>query len=108
MFDLHRAAVLAASAEEYWASEFFGLDNDQRFIVILTALGCATAVVISLAGIVYSWADGAHRRRMEAEMKRDMLDRGMSADDVAKVIESVPPPEDAAGRWIASWCHKKK
>jgi hypothetical protein len=53
--------------------------------------------------------DAAHRRRTEADLKREMLDRGMSVDEIVKVIEAAAPPEDAAGRWIASWgkCGKK-
>ena len=88
MFDLNHA-LLAAAGEDYWSSEFFGLNADQRFVVILTAIGCATAVIISLACIAYSWVDGANRRRVEAELKREMLDRGMPAEDITKIIESV-------------------
>jgi hypothetical protein len=108
MLGVHRALLLAAEAEDYWTQEFFGLDAGQRFVVILTAIGCLTAVIITLAGIAYSWIDGANRRRLEAEMKRDMLDRGMTAEEITKVIEAAGPPEDATERWIASWCHKKK
>jgi hypothetical protein len=36
-----------------------------------------------------------------------MLDRGMSADEIAKIIESAMPPEDACERVIASWAKKK-
>jgi hypothetical protein len=99
--------LAASSSEDYWASEFLGLDQDQRFVVILTAIGCATAVIITLAGIAYSWIDGANRRRVEAELKREMLDRGMTAEDISKVVESVGL-EDATERWLASWCSKKK
>lgn len=108
MFDLHSIALLAAYAEDRWSNEMFGLDANQRFVLLLTIIGCVTAVIISTVSIGFAWANSLHRRRIETEMKREMLDRGMSADDVIKVIESVPPPEDAAGRWLASWCNKKK
>jgi hypothetical protein len=93
MTDLLVSMILGAS-DDYWTQEFFGLDADQRFVVILTAIGCATAVIITLAGIAYSWVDGMHRRRIEAELKRDMLDRGMSGEEIARVIESPPPPKE--------------
>ena len=99
------ALVLAAS--DPWADEFFGMDQNQRFVVILTVLGCATGLIIALAAIIYSALDAAHRRRTEANLKREMLDRGMSVDEIVKVIEAAAPPEDAAGRWIASWCKHK-
>jgi hypothetical protein len=41
-------------------------------------------------------------------MKRDMIERGMSADEITKVIEAAMPPEDATQRWIASWAKKCK
>ena len=107
MFDLQNVLLAATSSEDYWSSVFFGLDQGQRFVVILTAIGCATGVIISLACIAYSWIDGANRRRVEAELKREMLDRGMSAEDISKVVESIGL-EDATERWLASWCSKKK
>jgi hypothetical protein len=100
-------SLLAAASYDPWGEAFFGLDPDQRFIVVLTALGCLTGVVITLAGIAYSWIDGAHKRRIDAELKREMLDRGMSAEEVVKVIEAAPP-KSAAERWAANWCKHKK
>jgi hypothetical protein len=101
------AQTLAAAEGDYWADEFFGLGPEQRFVVILTILGCVTGIIISLVSIL-SYALGAvHRRRTEANLKREMLDRGMSVDEIVKLIEAAAPPEDAAGRWIASWCKHK-
>lgn len=88
-------------------TDFFGFDDEKAFVIVLTALGCGTAVVISLAGIVYSCIDSMHRRRNEADLKRDMLDRGMSADEISKVIEAASPPENPTARWLDSWCKKK-
>ncbi|RIK84070.1 MAG: hypothetical protein DCC67_05340 [Planctomycetota bacterium] len=99
-------AVTSASVENWWSEQFFGLDQNQRFIVILTAIGCLTGVVITLAGILYSAIDSAHRRRSEASLKREMLDRGMSADEVVKVIEA-STPVDAASRVVHAWCKRK-
>jgi hypothetical protein len=107
---LNHLVILAANsaASDPWADTFFGLDPNMRFVALLTLIGCVTGVIISLAGILYSGLDAAHRRRTEANLKREMLDRGMSVDEVVKVIEAVSPPEDAAGRWIASWCRGRK
>jgi hypothetical protein len=107
---LQQFLLLAAEStgRDPWAEEFFGLDPNQRFVLLLTAVGCGTGLVIALAGILYSAVDAAHRRRSEANLKREMLDRGMSVDEVVKVIEAAPPPEDACGRWIASWGKNQK
>jgi len=82
---------------------FFGLGNDERFVVLLTAIGCATAVLIVVAVTISSVIGSIHRRSAEYNLKRDMLDRGMTADEIAQVIETAAPPEDATERWIASW-----
>jgi hypothetical protein len=83
------------------------LDAEQRFVILIVGLGCLTAFALTLAGITYHAINSGYRRRMEADLKRELLDRGMSADDIVKVIESAPPLEDATSRWIASWCKKK-
>lgn len=100
--------LAAASADPWAGSPFADFDANHRFVLILTLIGCATGVIITLASIVWCGVDAAHRRRTEADLKREMLDRGMSVDEVVKVIEAAAPPEDATGRWIASWgkCRK--
>ena len=101
-------STMLLAATDPWAQEFFGLDADQRFVLILTVIGCATGIVIALTAIILSMINAAHRRRIEADLKREMLDRGMSAEEVVKVIESAAPPEDPTGRWIDSWCKRKQ
>jgi hypothetical protein len=90
-----------------WTRTFFGLGQGQRFVVIIVAIGCATALLLGTLGIITSAINTVHRRRAEMELKREMIDRGMSADEIAKVIESAAPPDDATQRWIASWAKKK-
>jgi hypothetical protein len=99
--------IMLAVTEDRWANEFFGFDPHQRFVVVLVVVGCVTGVIISLAGIAAGVANAVHRRRLEESLKRELLDRGMSADEIVKVVEAAPPPEDAIGRWAASWCKKK-
>jgi hypothetical protein len=36
------------------------------------------------------------------ELKREMLDRGMSADDIAKVIKATPS-SGTAEAWASAW-----
>jgi len=100
--------LLAATSQaaDQWSDLFFGLDQNQRFVLMIIAIGCVTAILvalpISLAGI---YAKTRHRQA-EAEMKREMLDRGMSSEEIAQIIESAPP-SDFLDRWAAS-CGKKK
>lgn len=100
-------ALLAQAEASTAAGWFDGIDPDKRFVLTIIALGCLTAVVISLGSVVAGVWGSANRRRLEDDMKRDLLDRGLSAEEVAKIIEAAAPPEDGLGRWLAN-CGKKR
>ena len=84
------------------------LDPNKRFTLITVVFGCATGVICTIVVFVSGTINSIHRRRVEADMKREMIERGMSADEIAKIIESASPPEDGTQRWIASWAKSKK
>ncbi len=67
--------------------------QDQWFVVCLVVLGCFTGMVIALAGIFAGVTTALHRRVSEQELKREMLDRGMSAQEIAQVVEATPPSD---------------
>ncbi len=100
------AAIVPGSAA---VEAFFGLGADERFVVLLVAIGCGTGVIIVLSYFAGEVIGTVHRRNAEYELKRDMLDRGMTAEEIAQVIETAAPPEDGVERWITSWgrCKKK-
>ena len=83
------------------------LNPNNRFALLVVVVGCATGVLCTLITFVSTTINSIHHRRVEADMKREMIERGMSADEITKVIEAAMPPEDAAQRWIASWAKKK-
>ncbi len=91
-----------------WATNtIFDLDPGKRFTLIVVMVGCATGVVCTLITFISTTINSIHHRRVEADMKREMIERGMSADEITKIIEAAMPPEDATQRWIASWAKKK-
>jgi len=100
--------LLLADLSTEWTEWSSGFEPDQRFILSIVGIGCATGVILGLAGIISGTMSSVHRRRIETEMKRDLVERGMSADEITKIIESASPPEDATQRWIASWAKCKK
>ena len=110
MLQLLILAQAGGTAQGSVASEvFFGLSEDERFVVILVAIGCGTGVIIAVTALVSNVISSVHRRNAEYELKREMLDRGMSAEEISQVIETAPQPEDGVERWIASWgkCRKR-
>ena len=89
-------AQVSISPPDPWSDKFLGLDGPQRFSLLIVGIGCLTGVIVTLACIISSVVSKAHQRRIEAELKREMLDRGMSAEEVARVIEATAPDEMAS------------
>jgi hypothetical protein len=104
-------AFLAQAAplqSDPWGQFFFGIDADKRFVLLIIAIGCLTGVICTVVGCLSSMWGAMHRRRTEAELKRELLDRGLSVDEITKIIEATAPPEDATERVIASRACGKK
>ncbi len=99
-------AQAASQAMDPWANTFFGLDESKRFVLMIVAIGCITGVFCTLVGCVSGAISSMHRRKLDHELKQELLDRGMTADEVARVVES-SPPNDFLDRWAAS-CGKKR
>ena len=92
-----------------WSTNMFTeLDPSKRFSLLVVLIGCATGVLCTFIVFLSATIMSIHNRRVDAAMKREMIERGMSADEISKIIESAAPPEDGTQRWIASWANKKK
>jgi hypothetical protein len=91
----------------FWSTLLSGMKAEHRFVLLIIGIGCGTGIILGTFGILSGAISSVYRRRAEMELKRDMIDRGMSAEEIAKIIESATPPEDATQRLIASWARKK-
>lgn len=96
-----QAVLLLAATGDPWAEFFFGLDETKRFVLILVAIGCLTAIIISLVGIIGGLMHSARQRRLESELKQGLLDRGMSVEEIVRVVES-HQPNGFLERWAAA------
>jgi hypothetical protein len=67
---------------------FFGIDPSDRFPLLIVVIVFGTVLIITTVGMLSLTARSIHHRRLEAELKRDLLDRGMSAEEVARVVEA--------------------
>ena len=99
---------LAATETDEWREVFFGLEPRERFPLLIIAIGCTFALLLTTVIVVGNVVYSIQRRRSEYDLKRDMLDRGLSADEISEIIKATPPPEGAVDQWIASWGDKKK
>src|SRR5437870_13553781 len=96
------AAFLSVPLLANWFTDMYsGLMPDNRFALLVVLVGCGTGVVCTLAVFISGTITAIHQNRVQSDLKREMIERGMSADEIAKIIEAAPP-EDAAQRWIAS------
>jgi hypothetical protein len=48
----------------------------------------APATLVPVTAIIAHFWHKAHRESLEASLKHDMLERGMSADDIVKVLQA--------------------
>lgn len=101
-----KAQLLAATS--LMGDTFTDSSPDKRFALLIVLIGCGTGVLCTAILFVTTTINSMHRRNVEAKLKVEMLERGMSAGDVATVIEAATPPEDGTQRWIASWAKKSK
>lgn len=83
---------------------FSGLDPDHRFVLMIIGTGCLTLLFLVLGGVFLGVWSSAKEKQIEADLKRDMLDRGMSAEEIEQVIEA--KPKSGIDRWMNSWCKK--
>jgi hypothetical protein len=81
-------AMLLAQTTNSAADSFFGLDPQFRFVLMIVSIVFGSLLIISIVGIVSAVARSIHHRRLEIELKRELIDRGMSADEVARVVEA--------------------
>jgi len=87
-------------------SWFADLLPSQRFVLMLSVIGCLTIAVVAIVAIVSGVVQSIHRERVESDLKRDMLDRGMTGEEIARVVES-RTPESFLDRWASNQGKKK-
>jgi hypothetical protein len=62
------------------------LDGGERFALVVWSLFFVVFVISVVACTVYK----IHKNRLEDALKRELLDRGMSADEIAAVVQAKP------------------
>ena len=73
------------------------MSDGQRFVLTLVAMGCVTGVAITLGCTLLGVAQAIQRRNGEHDLKRELLERGLSAEEVTRIVEVTPRPQWASG-----------
>jgi hypothetical protein len=87
------------AANDWWSEQFFGLDQDHRFALLIIAMAGISTIFITSIALIASLINTLHRRQSEVSFKRDLIDRGFSAEEITKIIESAPPKNS----WRVDW-----
>jgi hypothetical protein len=107
MYGLDSFGLMLAQTQDAWAETFFGLNQEQRFVLMIISIGCATGVICTVVGCTAGTLSAIHRRRLEQELKHELLDRGMNAEEVSRVVES-SSPTDFLDRMAANFGPRKR
>ncbi|TWT73494.1 hypothetical protein Pla123a_38300 [Posidoniimonas polymericola] len=69
------------------------LTPDQVFVLLIVGIGCVTAALIVVFCVFSGLVASLQKSRMEIDLKHEMLDRGMSADEIATVVKASKPTD---------------
>ena len=83
-----------------------GFDEDHRFVLTIIIIGCVTVGTIALTGVAAGVWSSVRQKQIEADLKQDMLDRGMTADEIEQVVSA--RPKEGLDHWMEVWAKKKK
>ena len=59
---------------------------DERFALCVTSVVVGLTALVFIVGLISHTISKIHRTRLEATLKRELLDRGLSAEEVTEVI----------------------
>jgi hypothetical protein len=74
-----------------WAGFFMDISPEHRWLLLVITIGCSVGLITAVTAIVTSALRSMHKHRSETELKRELVERGMSADEIATIIRAVAP-----------------
>lgn len=90
---------------------------NEVMVLLILGMSLLTGLIITVVGIVFGVIQSMARNRAEASLKREMLARGMSADEIVRVIAAragdlgtvanaaqLPCACEAVVEWEGDWC----
>ena len=64
------------------------IQPDERFALCVVAIIFGVTLAVFTIGIISLLVRSIHRSRVETALKRELLDRGLSVDEIAKVVKA--------------------
>lgn len=93
----HQLLAQVTDVQTFWS----GFDGEQRFVLAIVGIVCGTTAVLFLTGIIAGVFYTIRAKQIDVDLKRDMLDRGMTADEIDKVLSG------QYSHWWGGWYYKK-
>ena len=90
--------IAQAEANRGLRDTFLGIGGGEWFFISLVLTGCVTTIICTIASTIRKM----HRDRLNDELKREMVERGLSVEEIVQVIEADTLPEDTVARWMAT------
>lgn len=88
---MHIPVQLLLAQEAVVPESFFSdFDSNQRFVLSIIGLGGILVLILILGVIAAAIFESLKGKQIEADLKRDMLDRGMTPEEIQKVIQATP------------------
>jgi hypothetical protein len=102
---MHIPVSLLLAQEAVVPESFFSdFDSNQRFVLAIIGLSGAIFLILILGGVIAGVWSSFKEKQIEADLKRDMLDRGMTPAEIQQVIEA--KPRSGFDKWCQSWTKK--
>jgi hypothetical protein len=86
----HLFALPLADSTDSWLRSLVDVSPNDRFSLLIVAIIFGTALTIVLTLTIGLLLRSVRLRTQELEFKRDLLDRGLSPEEVARVVEASP------------------
>jgi hypothetical protein len=77
-----------------WLGSLLNAETPAQFFVLIALIGCTAAVLITLFVQVARYAS----HRAELSFKRELVDRGLSVDEIERIVSTKPTSKAQPGR----------
>jgi hypothetical protein len=96
----HLHALLFAATTEAGVQSLLDLSPGDRLPVVIVTIVFAAGIIIASVAIIGGFVHTFNRHRLETDLKRELLDRGLSPDEVVRVIQASAGKNGVGGRHI--------
>lgn len=80
---------MATDPSNFW-QWMSAINPHERMPVVVTMYSVGAAVLVLIAAMVAMTVYKIHRNRLTDALKRELLERGMSAADIVEVVRATP------------------